>query len=98
MTYTLLVSEQPKQKTCNDTSSPPRTCAGSTHLVLGVHLGHHPVFQKVKRQHLEHVQLMCHFIVDGPLSSDDVLRRWFANENLKKKREERKTNDKHSPS
>lgn len=46
----------------------------STHLVLRVHLGHHPVFQKVKGQHLQHVQLVCHFIVDGPLSSDDVLR------------------------
>ena len=52
----------------------------STHLVLWVHLGHHPIFQKVKGQHLQHIQLVCHFIVDGPLSSDDMLGRWFMSE------------------
>lgn len=50
-----------------------------THLILGVHLGHHPVFQKVKGQHLEHIQLVCHLVVDGPLCSDDMLETWLTN-------------------
>lgn len=43
------------------------------HLVLGVHLGHHAVLQKVKGQHLQHVQLVGHLVVDGRGAPDHVL-------------------------
>lgn len=45
----------------------------SPHLVLGVHLGHHAVLQKVKGQHLQHVQLVGHLVVDGCGAPDHVL-------------------------
>lgn len=45
----------------------------SPHLVLGVHLGHHAVLQKVKGQDLQHVQLVGHLVVDGCGAPDHVL-------------------------
>lgn len=58
-------------------------CLLGTHLVLGVHLGHHPVFQEVKGEHLENIQLVRHLVVNGPLRSDDVLERWFTMDTFK---------------
>jgi len=45
------------------------------HLVIGVHLGHHPLFQKVKGQDLQDIQLMGHLGFDGAVPSDHVLER-----------------------
>lgn len=36
-----------------------------THLVLRVHFGHHAIFQKVKGQHLQHIKLVGHLIING---------------------------------
>ena len=43
------------------------------HLVLRIHLGHHAVLQQVEGEHLQHVQLMCHLIVDGYGATNHIL-------------------------
>lgn len=65
----------------------------STHLVLRVHLGHHPVFQEVEGEHLQDVKLMRHLIVDGPLRADDVLGKWFTSDTLKQERRTKEKSD-----
>lgn len=49
--------------------------APSTCLVIGVHLGHHSFFQKVKGQHLKDIQLMGHLCFDWTIPSDHVLEK-----------------------
>ena len=46
-----------------------------TYLVIGVHLGHHPFFQKVKGQDLQDIQLMGHLGFDWAVPSDHMLER-----------------------
>lgn len=43
------------------------------HLVLGIHLGHHAVLQQVEGEHLQHVQLVGHLIVNGCGAPDHIL-------------------------
>lgn len=45
------------------------------YLVVGVHLGHHPLFQKVKGQDLQDIQLMGHLGFDGAVPSYHMLER-----------------------
>lgn len=45
------------------------------HLVIGVHLGHHPFFQKVKSQDLQDIQLMGHLGFDRAVSPDHMLEK-----------------------
>lgn len=47
----------------------------NSHLVIGIHFGHHSLFQKVEGQYLEHIQLMCHFSFDWSISSDNMLTK-----------------------
>lgn len=35
---------------------------------------------------MQHIQLVGHFVVDGPLSSDDVLGRWFTEKSFEKRK------------
>lgn len=46
---------------------------GETHLVLRVHLGHHAILQKVKGQHLQHIKLVGHFVINGLGAPDYTL-------------------------
>lgn len=46
-----------------------------SHLVLGIHLGHHAVLQQVESEHLQDVQLVGHLIVDGCGAPDHALHR-----------------------
>lgn len=43
------------------------------HLVLGIHLGHHAVLQQVEGEHLQHVQLVGHLVINGRRAADHVL-------------------------
>lgn len=43
------------------------------YLVIGIHFGHHSFFQKIKGQHLQHIQLVRHLCFDWPISSYNVL-------------------------
>lgn len=61
-------------------STPPAIChpfSSSSvtvpHLVLGIHLGHHTVLQQVEGEHLQHVQLVGHLVVDGCGAPDHIL-------------------------
>ena len=47
----------------------------AAYLVVGVHLGHHPLFQKVKGQDLQDIQLMGHLGFDWAVPSDHMLER-----------------------
>lgn len=47
----------------------------NTYLVIGVHLGHHPFFQKVKGQDLQDIQLMGHLSFDWAVPSDHMLEK-----------------------
>lgn len=49
--------------------------APSTCLVIGIHLGHHSFFQKVKGQDLKDIQLMGHLCFDWTIPSDHMLER-----------------------
>lgn len=46
----------------------------SLSLVIGVHLGHHPFFQKVKGQNLQDIQLMGHLSFDWAVPSDHMIQ------------------------
>lgn len=43
------------------------------HLVLRIHLGHHAVLEQVEVENLQHVQLMCHLIINGRVAPDHIL-------------------------
>lgn len=61
--------------TCTLKSSPYATLSrGETHLVLRVHLGHHAILQKVKGQHLQHIKLVGHLVINGLGAPDYILK------------------------
>lgn len=65
-----LSHEKPAHDFSQDGTVPLSTC-----LVIGVHLGHHPFFQKVKSQDLKDIELMGHLSFDWAIPSDHMLEK-----------------------